>query len=99
MRLIIATEMEQIRINHTPGLFHDIELKNSFFVTFIASLCETDSLNRFARLISLPSKMGSTSENPMFKAARTKTKVTKNRCGLKYLNRIFIALKNKSTSY
>jgi hypothetical protein len=27
MRLIIATEMEHVKTNHTPGAFHEKELK------------------------------------------------------------------------
>src|SRR4030095_14346633 len=85
MRLIIATEIEQITMNHTPGCFQAKELKKRSQPNVPGSL--TFAL---ARLISLPKRMGSTKEKPILIAARDNTSITSHRCGFRYCSNIFI---------
>src|SRR5574343_1480567 len=84
----MATVMEQVTMNQTPGASQDHWLKNRSFD--MRSLPFRDCPKSFAKFTSLPSKIGSTSENPIFTAAKAMVRITSHLCGLRYLNSIFI---------
>ena len=74
----MATDMEQVTMNHTPGWFQEKALKNLFQSNLSGELTF-----EFARLISLPNSIGSINEKPILIAAKKSTNVTSHLWGFR----------------